>query len=257
MQEIAQWKPLIQCMTTTIKIPQLFICTSESIYYQILNRCCVWRRKFQSLPVIFPHLSLKYFARARTRARARAHTHTHTHTHTFFFFFFVFHALVWNRWELVVKWIVFDWDTESNYSVTWLMKSLINLAAHLRISNSCHYSLTWSFGRWILKCCLPVCCGLEYQRLSTEISSQAWCDGSGEGKRLRAGRESCFPTSTEAVGSTSVSTMPSRLCCSSERPCTESSGAEDEREQLVSEECGRSSWGTSGEQISSQVLQLS
>ena len=33
-------------------------------------------------------------------------------------------------------------------------------------------------------------CGPEYQRFSTEISDQAWCEGSSEGKRVRAGRRS-------------------------------------------------------------------
>jgi hypothetical protein len=35
---------------------------------------------------------------------------------------------------------------------------------------------------------VPDQCGLDYQRLSTEISGQAWCEGSGEGKGMLAGK---------------------------------------------------------------------
>lgn len=46
-------------------------------------------------------------------------------------------------------------------------------------------------------------CGPEYQRSSTEISEQVWCEGSSEGKRVLAGRHE-------------VSAMPSRSLGNSE-----------------------------------------
>ena len=48
-------------------------------------------------------------------------------------------------------------------------------------------------------------CGSEYQRLSMEISGQAWCRGFSKGKRKQAGKGSCLPASAALVGSTSIS----------------------------------------------------
>ena len=67
--------------------------------------------------------------------------------------------------------------------------------------------------------------------------------------------EGTSAASAAAVGSTSVSAMPSRLLGYSIPPCTESDRAGLTRDLLASEECGRASGGTSGE-TSSQVLQL-
>jgi hypothetical protein len=99
-------------------------------------------------------------------------------------------------------------------------------------------------------------CGLAYQRLSTDISGPAWCEGSGEGKRVRTGQGSRFPASAAVVDSTSISAVISRLLRNSMPPYTESSQAGPTRGRLACEECGRASGSTSGEQISSQVFQL-
>ena len=53
-----------------------------------------------------------------------------------------------------------------------------------------------------------------------------------------------------------VSAMPSRSLGNSELLCTELGQAGVTRSRLSSEECSRTSGGTTGEKISSQVLQL-
>lgn len=82
-------------------------------------------------------------------------------------------------------------------------------------------------------------CGPDYQRLSVEISGQAWCKGSSEGKQVKAGRESHFPTSAVAVASTSISAIPSRLLHKSVPLCTESGWYGPTGGLLASEECDR------------------
>jgi hypothetical protein len=52
-----------------------------------------------------------------------------------------------------------------------------------------------------------------------------------------------------------VSTLPSRSLGNSKLLCTESGQAEPMRSGLSSEECGRTSSGSLGEKISSQVLE--
>jgi hypothetical protein len=54
-------------------------------------------------------------------------------------------------------------------------------------------------------------CGPLYERFSLEMSDQAWCEGSREGKQVWTGRESHFPTSASEADSTSISAIPSRL----------------------------------------------
>ena len=58
------------------------------------------------------------------------------------------------------------------------------------------------------------------------------------------------------AGKDEVSAMPSRSLSNSELLCTELGWAGPTRSRLFSEECGRTSGGSSGEKISSQVLQL-
>ena len=53
-----------------------------------------------------------------------------------------------------------------------------------------------------------------------------------------------------------VSAMPSKSLSNSEQLCTESGWAGPMRSRLSSEECGRTSGGSLGEKISSQMLQL-
>ena len=81
-------------------------------------------------------------------------------------------------------------------------------------------------------------CGPEYQRLSMEISGQAWCEGSGKGKRMQAGRGSHFPVSSASLSFTC-------LC----HPALSLVSAGPMRSQLASEECCRASGCTSGKLI--------
>ena len=84
-----------------------------------------------------------------------------------------------------------------------------------------------------------------------EISGPAWCESSSKRKQMQAGRGGKVPsTSAAAVGSTSISAVPSRLLGYSTLPGTESDQTGPPKDQLASEECG----GASGEQTSSQVL---
>ena len=75
---------------------------------------------------------------------------------------------------------------------------------------------------------------------------------SAKGSKCRERGEAACTASAAVVGSTSVSTTTSRLLGYCALPCTELGQAGPTRGQLASEECS----GASGEQTSSQVLQL-
>ena len=79
-----------------------------------------------------------------------------------------------------------------------------------------------------------------------------WCGR--KGCREECEQEGEFTASAAAVGSTSISAVPSRLHGNSAAPCTELGQAGMTRSRLSSEECSRTSGGSSGEKISSQVL---
>ena len=80
-----------------------------------------------------------------------------------------------------------------------------------------------------------------------EISGPAWCESSSKRKQMQAGRGGKVPsTSAAAVGSTSISAVPSRLPSYS-CPRVELGWAGPTREQLGS---------ALGEQTYSQVFQL-
>jgi hypothetical protein len=120
-------------------------------------------------------------------------------------------------------------------------------------------SITTSFnGLWVqphIHMCVPV-----YQRLSSEISSPAWCESSCEGKKVLAGRGShfhsfcCYSWLPLCLYD---AFQPSTLFGCFPPPCTDSGWTNKRtRERLASEECGGASGCTSGEQTSFQVLQL-
>ena len=56
-----------------------------------------------------------------------------------------------------------------------------------------------------------ILCGPAYQRLPMEISGLAECEGSAKGIKCEQGGQVVSVTSAAAVGSTSVSSMPSQL----------------------------------------------
>ena len=69
-----------------------------------------------------------------------------------------------------------------------------------------------------------------------EISGPAWCESSSKRKQMQAGRGGKVPsTSAAAVGSTSISAVPSRLLSYSTLPCTESDCTGLMRDQLSEE----------------------
>ena len=77
-----------------------------------------------------------------------------------------------------------------------------------------------------------------------------------KGSKCSQGGEVTSATSVAAVGSTSISAMPSQLLSYSAPPCTELGLDGPMRGQLASGESGGASGCLSGEQTSSQVLQL-
>jgi hypothetical protein len=74
--------------------------------------------------------------------------------------------------------------------------------------------------QWVHIICV-LSCEPEYKRLSMEISGQAWCEGSSDGKRVWSGR---------------------RSLCGAKPLCTQAGP----RGQLSNEECGRASGKASG-----------
>ena len=77
-----------------------------------------------------------------------------------------------------------------------------------------------------------------------------------KGSECRQEGDVTSTASAAAVGSTSISAMPSRLLSYSAPPCTELGLDGPMRGQLASGESGGASGCLSGEQTSSQVLQL-